>query len=286
MQGVKIKQLCFNELTQYPLCTKGEEEHSRVDTYAKTLRSIIKDQKHLKVLYEKDLSKIFLADNSSLREFCKSNPRLNGVQLILSTCKFPYNYSKDTEINDRYNNTLVSVDMQGKQELSLGLTAAYVYDVPSVGFYSDMWNKIMYEVHISYDEIEKEEVLPCLTRPEDASDNRYNEWVERHSNVELKETPLSPTQKGLSLSDDHGKDILKKHAKRLLNSEYVVEVLMSLPFAPRCKRYINETYQDGTIDIVLFWETPKCSMRIKTTGRNMSETKEIAEILRKRYGQG
>jgi len=39
------------------------------------------------------------------------------------------------------------------------------------------------------------------------------------------------------------------------------------------------------IDIVLWWEDAGYSMRVKTTGRNIAETREIAKILKEKYGR-
>ena len=40
------------------------------------------------------------------------------------------------------------------------------------------------------------------------------------------------------------------------------------------------------IDIVLWWEDNGYSMRVKTTGRNASETMEIARLLKEKFGRG
>ena len=88
----------------------------------------------------------------------------------------------------------------------------------------------------------------------------------------------------MNLRDDHGKDILAEHAKRLLKNDYVDGILNSLPFKPTSTTYIDKINPGGTIDIVLFWTDRGLSMRVKTTGRNIQETQAIADILRRKYG--
>ena len=71
----------------------------------------------------------------------------------------------------------------------------------------------------------------------------------------------------------------------LNNHPYVEGALTSLQFKPHSREYILKIYDDGLLDIVLWWEDAGYSMRVKTTGRNAAETKEIAKILREKYGR-
>ena len=75
------------------------------------------------------------------------------------------------------------------------------------------------------------------------------------------------------------------HAKMLCGNPLVEGILTSLPFKPFSKDYIHKVYDDGTLDIVLWWEDRGLSMRVKTTGRNVVETKLIASILKEKYGK-
>lgn len=71
----------------------------------------------------------------------------------------------------------------------------------------------------------------------------------------------------------------------LNNNPYVEGVLTSLPFKPKSREYILKVSDDGMVDIVLWWEDAGYSMRVKTTGRNAAETREIAKILKEKYGR-
>lgn len=87
------------------------------------------------------------------------------------------------------------------------------------------------------------------------------------------------------MEGDHGQRELKDHAKMLNCNPYVEGALTSLPFRPHYREYILRVYDDGMLDIVLWWEDAGYSMRVKTTGRNVAETREIAKILREKYGR-
>lgn len=113
----------------------------------------------------------------------------------------------------------------------------------------------------------------------------FDSWLEQISPVDLVPSTIKAENKQIKLSDDHGKDKLYAHAELLCQSPYVEGILSSLEFRPTAKRYIWSITDDGIIDIVLWRETVKYSMRVKTTGRNAAETKAIAEILKEKYGK-
>ncbi len=87
------------------------------------------------------------------------------------------------------------------------------------------------------------------------------------------------------MEGDHGQCELKEHAKLLNRNPYVEGAMTSFPFKPHSREYVLKVYDDGFIDIVLCWEDAGYSMRVKTTGRNVAETKEIAKILREKFGR-
>lgn len=93
-----------------------------------------------------------------------------------------------------------------------------------------------------------------------------------------------PEDKRIKLRDDHGKDILKAFSDRLVNSEYVIEIINSMPFNSKNRRFIHKIREDGIIEIVLPWTDEGHGIVVKTTGRNLRETERIAEILKDKYG--
>lgn len=101
--------------------------------------------------------------------------------------------------------------------------------------------------------------------------------------TELIETDLQEDKK-ISLRHDHGIDVLMEFSKRLVRCPYVVGVVNSLPFNPSERKFIRKIRDDGLIEIVLPWTDQKYGVVVKTTGRNIRETKRIGEIISERYG--
>ena len=77
---------------------------------------------------------------------------------------------------------------------------------------------------------------------------------------------------------------MEAHARKLIQSPYVVGIINSLPFQPNAKNYIHQVKSDGTIEIVLTDTDKGLGLAVKTTGENLRETKRIAEILQNKYG--
>ena len=88
------------------------------------------------------------------------------------------------------------------------------------------------------------------------------------------------------MRDDHGKKELTDFWNRIAKNEYIVSCLNSLPFNRTQREFIKEIYPDGKIELVLVWEDKGYGMVIQTTGKGISQTRKIAEILEKEFGRG
>ena len=95
---------------------------------------------------------------------------------------------------------------------------------------------------------------------------------------------LDPKDKPIHLRDDHGKDKLLEFSKRLLKSDYICEIVNSLPYNPRERKFIRKVSENGLIEIVLPWTDLGLGIVVKTTGRNLRETQQIANIIQEQYG--
>ena len=290
MAGKKYKQITFNELTLQPLCADETDVHQRIALYARTLKQAQSSLGTKMVRYGDDLASIRLSEDMSLREFCANHRRDADVLAILSSATMPQVNPDDEKECKAYENTLAAVEVDGKQEVSSGLTSAFVYGVPSIGFASsDFWANVMHDVHVMSDGEELDVKWPCLTAPEHLEEDAFKGWIGEHSEIELVKSALSYDEKirGIedNLRDDHGKDVLIDHARRLCHSEYVEGILCSRPFQPRFGTYIYSLTKDGLVDVVLFWDDRGLSMRVKTTGRNVQETAAIAAILKEKYSR-
>lgn len=290
MADKKFKQIVLNELTLMPLCSDETEVYKRVSQYARTLRSAQEELGTKVVRCANDLSSIKLSTETSLRDFCNKYKREAGIIAILSSHVPPMIESDDEKHTDEYINTSVSLSEDASHRESEGLTAAYVYEVPTIGMLSsDFWTNVMHDVRVMSNYKEFEVAWPCLTAPEHLQSDQFKEWVDQHSEIDLDITELSYEEKIKNIEDnfrdDHGKDILIEHAKRICHSDYVVGVLCSRPFVPQHRTYVKTIFGDGLIDIVLFWDDRGLSMRVKTTGRNVQETAAIAAILKEKYSK-
>lgn len=99
------------------------------------------------------------------------------------------------------------------------------------------------------------------------------------------ETEYQEKLRSIHLRDDHGKDVLEEHAKKLLHSPYVKSIINSLPFNSNATRYIWQIKENGIINIVLHWTDNGYGMAIQTTGRNIRETLAIGKIIEEKYGR-
>lgn len=73
-------------------------------------------------------------------------------------------------------------------------------------------------------------------------------------------------------------------AQKIVKCKYVEKIVNSLPFNPHDRNFIRKVKEDGLVEIVMIWTDRKYGMVIKTTGRNIRETRKIAQIIQEKYG--
>lgn len=112
----------------------------------------------------------------------------------------------------------------------------------------------------------------------------HAEWVESLMDVNPVTCDAPPEDKPLKLRDDHGVDVLRPFAQRLLKSEYVLGVVNSLEFHPKSRRFVRSFTADGMVELVLNWTDAGYGLVVKTTGRTYRETEEIARRLETEFG--
>ena len=286
MADNRFRQLCFNELTLQPECKDETEMFKRIHEYANVLKLAQRQIGTKVVRYECDLSNIWLSKEISLMDFCTKYHRDASLIAILSMHTMPQVDPENGAVNKAFQGTNASLFIDGNECPSLGMSASYVYGVPSVGFASSKyWNDVMHEIHITSNNHSINVKWPCLTSSDHFQHEEFSKWIQEHRDIEIVPTKLLFKDKEVNLRDDHGKDVLEKHATLICQNEYVEGVLCSLPFKPYWRSYIYNTTDDGIVDVVLFWDDRGLSMRIKTTGRNIQETSAIAAILKEKYSK-
>ena len=285
--------VCFNELSISPLCQSDEEVEARLRRFAALFRDVRNHTTVTKVRHADYMTSISLTETMTLQDFC--NAHLNdpiSILLLSSFIRPQIDLDDDNSLRN-YLDTEAEVSFpSGIVIKGDGFNAAYCQNTFCVGFRSDpIWDNDFFNITISSNARTKSVKWACLSslRFEDESPefqsrrSVFERWQQQLDPIELVPTALAFEEKRINLREDHGKAELTAHARQLCRNQYVEGVLTSLEFQPHAKHYIAKVYDDGVIDIVICWEDEGFSMRIKTTGRNASETCEIAKVLSEKY---
>ena len=289
------KIACFNDLSVLPLCQTEEDAAKRIRDFVLLLREVRSHTGITKIRHAGDISKIQLTSSMTMMDYCSQNIHNPEIAVLIWTIIQPQVDMDDDHTLTSYLETTTEVNFpNGNKQIADGFNAAYCQQTFCIGFDSaPIWHNDFFDISITSNGKTRQTKWACIssldfysTKPvHTIRKTTFDKWLEEISPVDLLESKMSPGTKPINLSDDHGKDILTAHAKLLRKSPYVEGILSSLEFQPTAKRYIWKIADDGTIDIVLWQEARKYSMRIKTTGRNAAETKAIAEILKNKYGK-
>lgn len=281
---------CFNELSIYPLCSTEVDVEQRVNDFVSLLKEIRNHTNITKVRVFEDMVSIPLKDGISMWDFCCNHSKTPQAQILFSMIVHPQVDMDDDSSLQKYidTNTEIYLDEDNKQ-LADGFNAAYCQNTFCIGFESsDVWSNDFFNITVSSNGKIKNIKWACISSLSFYTNGHrkcnFDRWLQSIRPISLVNSTLDPLQKRINLRDDHGKDRLEAHAKRLRNHPNVEEILTSLPFNPYNKDYIAKITNDGLVDVVLYWEDNGYSMRIKTTGRNTAETTEIARILKEKYG--
>lgn len=285
---------CFNELSTQPLCASEADAGQRVRDFLITFRDVRKHTGVTKVRHAGDMTAIPLTPTLTLQDYLNAHTTDPSVRALLGIFIHPQVDTDDDISLQSYFDTTTDVKMEDESLVQAdGFNAAYCQNTFCVGFEScATWQKDFFDLVVTSNGKQSSVSWACISsvrvygsEGEDARrKSAFDEWLEAR-NVELVESTLRPEQKPSDVEGDHGQNLLKEHAKMLNNHPYVEGALTSLQFKPHSREYILKIYDDGLLDIVLWWEDAGYSMRVKTTGRNAAETKEIAKILREKYGR-
>lgn len=228
-----------------------------------------------------------LSEEISLQQYCKLHRNDPLSTLLLSTFTRPQIDEDNLPILEKYCDTQVKITKNSRQLNAHGFNAAYCSGTFCIGFYSEeFWKSCIYKITIVDSIGIKSEEWACLSQADDFENPNFIAWYHSIFPIDLIKSKQTYQNKiaNIHLRQDHGDDILKQHALRLLHNDYVESIINSLQFQPKAKQYISKCFNNGIIHIVLHWTDAGHGMAIKTTGRNIWETKKIAEILKNQYG--
>lgn len=289
---------CFNDLSVNPLCGAAEEVSSRVRSFVELVRNVRAHTGITKIRCAEGLDHIQLADGFTMQDFCNESFKTNRSQYAIALLSMFVKPQVDMDDDDSlasYFDTDVKLKISSEQKVDAdGFRAAYCQRTFCVGFDSDeLWKKDFFPLSVTSGNRERTVDWACISsldfyRGDQEHERRkqaFDSWLQGVRPISLVCSAKNPEEKPINLRDDHGKDKLMAHAKLLRNSPYVESILTSLPFESHSRQYISKIYDDGLVDIVLYWEDKGYGMRVKTTGRNIAETGKIAEILRDKYGR-
>lgn len=279
----QARDVFFNELSVYPFGDSRETQR-RVLLYSDVLKKC-GNLGHTKVRYEYELSALMIAENKSLSDFCYENyrkPELNtAINLILTTQRKPY-IDDDSNQEKQFVEHDFQLEVDGSKCFGYGFVAAYLSNTFVIGFSSkDTWIQHCFNLII----VDKGNNTPrpvfCISRTEHFEESDFVDWYVSVFNVSYSKRVGEGC---IHLRDDHGKDILFDFACKIIKEDFIVEVVNSLPFAPKAKHFIEEIHNDGTILIRLTNTDRGLGLSVRTVGKNKIQTAFFAKLLRERYG--
>jgi len=282
-----MMDLIFNELSLYHKLSNIHAAKTIMIQLIKTCKAARKfGFDRMRVRH--DFEQLILLENYTILEWLNDGGVSRTYKdLLLSIKRYPYIESSNESIENQFISNYYYFhenDNSGlKGQEVEGFAVAFLYNTLSISLASHMiWKKT--EIRL-LEKIESREQVVNLKHISDVQHLVVHQnWIDNKLPITPKTTKKSPKNKNINLRKDHGEDILKKFAMKLNNSPYIIETLNSLPYNPNNRRFIKQCYPDGKIEIVLPWTDKGFGIIVLTTGGNLQETKYIADILNKDYG--
>lgn len=307
---MEINEICFNELSLFPLCKDNQEIEDRIRQYVFTLHAAREKYKIKKVRYYDNFVNIHLSDCITIQDYINSHLHSPLAIILINTFTMPYVDEDDEDVLNKYcetqvflkkettcnDNLLVQDDKDAEQPSktkvtsekkieklnSHGFNAAYCIGTFCIGFMSELlWKSCLFDIIVNGNDVK----WACISQEDSINNPSFEDWYKSIVPITLVESKYTYDYKvkHIHLRNDHGKDVLEDFSKCILRSEYVDNVINSLPFNRNYKKLILRCYDDGKIELVLHWTDNGYGIVIQSTGRNIRETNKIAEILTKEY---
>ena len=275
----------FNEISRTPLLDDKYQANERMLLFSRAVAEARKNGfRNIRTHYS--ANEIKLTQDYSFHNwlFDKEFPA-ESRSLFYDMLVQPFLIEGDEKIEEKFiDATYFFEDLENqipKQEC-LGLTSAYLSEIPAISFQSNpAWlkNKVGIIIEKGAD-ISTEEVHHIFSK-ECFSQNSLADFVESISTLELFETNVNPDDKHFHFTIHHGQQELTELWNRIKNSPFVIEG-MSIEWGGNS--FFKKPQRDGKIDIVHLKSDRRYAMQVQTTGRNLRETIEIANRLSEQYG--
>lgn len=279
--------IIFNELSFLPLTSDEFVITEKFLVLLKTLDFAKANYGFNHMVFPTNIGSIKVTTDKTFYDWVYSLTNQSSKNKILSCIKKPFGEDILAETNNELNKYYYQNSEQSIPETYCnGLAVSYIKNELSS---SISLNSIWDETTISFQEFINDALetkmvfVPNISQEIHFDVASIKQFVEYSGNIQLIETNIKPMDKPIALRDDHGKDKLLSFSKKVVQSKYVLSVINSLPFNPKCINLIKEIYSDGKIEIVLYWEDKGIGIIIQTTGRNYRETEAIGELLKKEF---
>lgn len=280
-----MKDLIFNELTEFPLAKDFTDAILRIEQFLQTFKTRPENVFDRGIRLDKHIGEIMLTDKVSVQDLVSQQGRARTLgSALLSLGRFPYIKEGSAEEEQYILNEYLLVK-QDSHIAVIGLAAAYLQNSVAIGFESEpFWQNCVFPLSITDPPgSESTATVFSVSTPDHFSAPDMVQWIEAHTDLELLASTFSPKDKHIHLRQDHGIDILKTFALKIVRSPYVNSVVNSCEFSPHNRQFIRSASEHGIVEITLPWTEQGLGMAIQTTGRNKRETIRIAEILREEY---
>ena len=280
-------ELIFNELSLQPAIDSTREANSLV---GKLMEMFSKAEKlgFRKIRFHSALEERELLEGYTFLDWLNTTKNKTLKNWLLGVRVSPFIKTGDERAENEYLSRRYFFENEFIERTEpQGLAAAIIYHTPSVSLPThEYWKKTTLPVFVVDENVEGVLILKDVHNVCEAAsfeNEAILDFVGTITTPVLIITELKPDDKKVHLRDDHGKDKLEQFSKRLLQSEYVISVINSLPFNSKATNFIRKTHADGRIELVLYWEDAGYGMAIQTTGRNIHETNAIAEYLKNEF---
>lgn len=274
---------CFNELSIFPLCTTDEDMDKRLATFVDLLKEI-KQYGIKRVRYENSFSDIKLKEDYSLLDYCNkasTSEERDRRHFFYATMRRPYLDEEKEELFYAYDKCELEDGDERKD--CMGMYVAAITKSFAVGFNTEN-QQTSYKLHLQKNtEIEEVRDILNLTLPEHTHIPQFIELMSVQEDLPVPKSSLVANQKRKHLSDHHGKKECDSHAKQLLESPYIHEVLNTIDFDPTEVSYIHKVKAPNLIEVRLIWTKAGYGLCISTTAENIIQNHWIANLLRKQY---
>lgn len=279
------KDLIFNELS---IESKPErnvyEAGNLISQLLKTIKSG-SEEGLIKVRVRDDFFQQKIGKDYTINDWL-SNSSIRRIErdLLLGLFRYPYIAVEDREAEENFvNHVFYLAEDSDFVDPAEGLGVAYLYNAISVSLAtSDLWDRTSISLKIIPDnESPVFDSVRHVSNPDHIKE--HQEWLDKNRIISLKKSVITPSEKEIRLREDHGKDVLMNFSKRLIQSEYVEKIINSLPFNSHDRDFIRSCNENGQVEIVLVRTDRGFGLVVQTTGRNLAETKHIAELLRRQF---